>query len=78
MARGEYGIDNDNDVVGYYQTPAPYDYVYGFVLSGVTATHFQFASGLETYAQGINDFGQIVGGYIDANEIMHMFVATSR
>jgi len=69
-----YAIDNDNDLVGTYELSQ--SSVYGFVLTNnVLLNYFQYPGPSITYAQGTNDFGQIVGSYQDSSQKTHLFVA---
>jgi hypothetical protein len=74
LATWGYGIDNDNDLSGSYELSQTN--IYTFVLyNDVLLSYFQYPGSSLTYGQGINDFGQVVGGYQDSNQKDHMFVA---
>src|SRR5579871_3892286 len=66
------GINNNDVVVGYDHDGSGY---HGFVYQNGTYTNFDdpLAPG-QTYAEGINDLGQIVGYYVDNNNIRHGFL----
>jgi len=76
------GINNLGLIVGYFRD-ANY-YAHGFVYDGVTKTFLNTqvdnpnASGSNHYTdlRGINDLGQVVGTYLDANSTTHGFIAT--
>jgi probable HAF family extracellular repeat protein len=61
-----YGINTSGQIVGTYSLGPHKDY--GFLYSGGTyATLIDPASAQETFAEGINDGGQVVGFYLDAS-----------
>ncbi len=64
------GLNNNGDMVGYYQTPN-----YGSFLwrsNGTSSTFNVPNDGLTTQALGINNFGVIVGSYFDFNVEGHI------
>jgi len=69
-----FGINNLGQIVGYCAAPGGVNGVYGstrsFILSGGVLTFLSDApgsyGGASTFAQGINDSGQIVGWYADS------------
>ena len=69
-----YGIDNDNDLVGYYVDSSGNSY--GFLLTdNVLVTTFQLFGSNTTVAEGVSDFGQVVGSYRDSSGNHHAFLA---
>jgi uncharacterized membrane protein len=76
-----YGINNFGDVVGSYEmnkapTGYPPDLVqHGFVLKRGTYTTIDvpFPGATNTVAAGINNFGDVVGSYVDSDENSHGF-----
>ena len=73
-----YGINNSGEIVGLWDDAAT---THGFLLSGGQYTTLDdpnagTASGQGSQAFGVNDFGQIVGPYMDANGVYHGFLAT--
>ena len=70
------GINNHNDVVGSYSPDftVAADYK-GFVYDGENFTTIADPLGANgTFAQGINDAGEVVGYYVDANNQKHGFI----
>ncbi|SRR6266568_1394144 len=66
-----YGVNINNDVVGYYSDTQ--GRLRGFLLSGGVYTNVDFPGPVHsTFAQGINDSGEIVGYY--QNTAIHGFV----
>ena len=65
------GINNSGFIVGFFVRPA-FGF-YGFLLTTFFDT-FQIPPGPVTQARGINDRGQIVGWYQDANQKSHGFL----
>lgn len=62
------GIDNDNDLLGEASGG-------GFLLTNnVLITTFQYPGALSTETLGVNDFGQIVGWYVDSSGNQHGFL----
>jgi probable HAF family extracellular repeat protein len=57
-------------VVGY----VPAGTAYGFFWNGTTYTTLSVAGSLGTVATGINDAGEVVGGYVDGNSHSHGFL----
>src|SRR5262249_13169794 len=49
----------------------------GFLLSGGTYATIDYPSASQTIPQGINDNGQIVGGYFDSSGVLHSFLYNS-
>jgi hypothetical protein len=63
------GINNAGDVVG------SYDNRHGFIYHNGVYTTIDDPNGVNgTWAQGINDHGQIVGYYKDGNNVQHGFI----
>jgi probable HAF family extracellular repeat protein len=61
-----YGINTSGQIVGTYSLGPHKDY--GFLYNGGTYTTIvDPASAQETFAEGINDGGQVVGFYLDAS-----------
>ena len=73
------GINSRGDVVGTYCDDASscgssFDGHHGFLLRGRTLKTIDVAGATFTFAFGINDGGQIVGGYADAQGMLHAFL----
>jgi probable HAF family extracellular repeat protein len=72
-------INNVNQIVGYYfdnnRTPLfPNGHTHGFIYDNGVFVAFDFPDGSETFAADINDNGQILGLYTDANFVNHSFL----
>src|ERR1700681_381710 len=66
------GINDSGETVGYYRTSTD---SYGFARTGATfTTLFGPAGSQEVSANGVNNAGQIVGSYQDANFGAHGFL----
>jgi len=64
-------------IVGYYpQKQHDNDQFFGFVYQNNTVTTMQFPSAFSTWAIGINDNGEVVGYFQDANLNYHGFTWT--
>lgn len=59
------GINNRDDIVGYFKTSATKDLRRGFLYRNGVFTLIDVPGAKATWAEGINDSGQIVGGYDD-------------
>ena len=68
-----FGINDDGLIIGRYNFPG--DHFHGFVFDGFTFTNIDFPGASDTGAYAINNKGQIVGFYGDANH-SHAFVLT--
>jgi hypothetical protein len=70
-----YAINSAGDVVGFFLDAAG---SHGFVLSKGVYTTLDYPGAVPgtTGASGINDFGEVVGDYTDANGALHGFIAT--
>jgi uncharacterized membrane protein len=83
------GINNNGDIVGYYQDAVNFNF-HGFLLSGGVFTTIDFPGADWTNAEGINDAGDIVGtysissnpfapiGFISHNGVMRSFRVPGR
>lgn len=69
-----FGVNANGDVSGYFRNAA---LVHGFVQSGGTGSTVDFPGiPAATFAQGLNDQGQVTGYYIDVDGGSHGFVDT--
>jgi probable HAF family extracellular repeat protein len=66
------GINNSDDVVGYYVDAS--GITHGFMLSGNTVTTIDDPNGTATFCESINSSGAIVGEYTQANGNNHGFL----
>ena len=72
------GINNNGDIVGWYERNINGVFGHGFLYSeGQFLTIDEPDSMLSTIPFGINDRGDIVGSYIPADRTNHGFLATS-
>jgi probable HAF family extracellular repeat protein len=76
-----FGLNNRGQVVGEYFDTTPNPLTGGFDIQGFLLSHGQYttlddpnATGGVTAAANINDRGQIVGAYLDANSVWHAYV----
>jgi probable HAF family extracellular repeat protein len=75
-------INNDNTIVGSYGLHSTdltaggsyHYYYYGFVKQGDSFTTIAYPGAAQTYVEGINDSGQIVGEYYDSDGFIHGFI----
>lgn len=65
-------VNNLGHFVGYYQSSLDSHY-YGYLYDGQTFTPLQYPGASLTFASGINDNDEIVGGYTDTNNVSHGF-----
>lgn len=67
-----FGINNDNVMVGSYFSPPDH----GFIVNGRTLTTVDYpnANAQGTWVTGINDKGNVVGQWFDANGRIHSFL----
>ena len=68
------GINNNGDVAGYNEVQYLNDYALLFT-NGVQFASFQYPGSNDTYANSVNDYGQIVGYYRDSVNGLHAFIA---
>jgi hypothetical protein len=69
-------INNNNIIVGTYSVRDDdfnFHY-YGFIKQGDSFTTIEYPGATETYVNGINDFDQIVGEYVDSSSVTHGFI----
>ena len=57
------GINDNDQIVGYYTTGSGRPVFHGFLLSGSTYTTIDHPSATDTFVYGINNNGQVVGTY---------------
>lgn len=69
------GINNSDDIVGYYFDGSPHGYLYAD--GEITTLDYPLPGALGTVAQGINDAGEIAGIYFDSSDKDHGFLKTS-
>jgi hypothetical protein len=69
------GINNAGDIVGYQFNFAPFQ-AHGFLLHDGQLTRIDVPGAIVTLISGINNRGEIVGGYLDANFSGHTFLGT--
>ena len=76
-------INDAGDVVGSFseqrknpQTGENENFTHGFLWTGDRYLPLDVAGSMDTQAYGINDRGQIVGAFINAEGLRHGFVAT--
>jgi probable HAF family extracellular repeat protein len=67
------GVNDAGDLVGYCFVPGQSDIGFHLTPSGQSIT-ISFPGALSTRANGINNLGQVVGEYIDANARFHGFL----
>lgn len=68
---GAYGINNADQVVGYYNDSS--GTAHGTLFSNGTYQTIDFPGASDTFLYGINNFGQIVGQFIDSSGNYHGF-----
>jgi probable HAF family extracellular repeat protein len=59
------GINNRDEIVGYFKTAATENLRRGFLYKNGVFTMIDVPGAKATWAEGINDSGEIVGGYDD-------------
>ena len=67
------GIDDDGDVVGFEQSSPSATTAEGFLRTRDGVKVLQFLGSTFTQALGVNNRGEVVGSYTDANGNMHGF-----
>jgi len=76
------GLNNKGDIASGYCNSSSncgldsFGALHGFLLKDASFTSFDVPSAAGTVPFGINDRGQIVGGYVDANLQIHAFLRT--
>ena len=70
------GINDSGIVVGWYVGCAPTCTEHGFVLKKGKYLSFDYPAATQTYANGINNAGQIVGSYTLDGQTFHGFVSS--
>ena len=65
-----FKINDSDQIVGTYYTPS----YHGFVKTGESFYYFDYPSSTDTEARGINNKGQVVGRYWDADQKIHGYV----
>lgn len=68
---GAHDINNKGQIVGGYEDDVTY---HGYVLDSKVFSPIDYPGASETYTQGINDSGYIVGWYRDKEWIAHGFI----
>jgi uncharacterized membrane protein len=85
LGTAAHSLNDAGDVVGYYSfdTAIPHvvdktKTVHGFVYRHGEWEEIDYPGAATTYALGINDHGDVVGFYFEANGASHAFVKTAR
>ncbi len=70
------GINNSNNIVGFYQTPSITGSIYrGYLDQSGVFTALSFPGAQSTLVYGVNDSNEAVGFYVDARGFSHGFTA---